>query len=661
MSWVAVGLLPSAILSSRLLFLAIDAARVGAVSRSCFVSFRSSTLAVSIAIALLVPAAAIADDASTDLDKVVVTASRTDQTQSQVLAASTVIDRADIERLQPHSLADLLRGTPGVSIANNGGPGKATSVFLRGTESDHVLVMVDGVKIGSATSGTAAFQDIPVDQIERIEIVRGPYSSLYGSEALGGVIQIFTRHPEGAFVPNFSVGVGSYDAASGSVGFAGRGAQGWYSVQATHDQTDGINACRGKPSPGGAGCFTYEPDRDGYKNNALSLLGGWRFDDQWDADATATRTEGRNHYDGTSSNFAQSATQVLGSRVRYKPAQDILITASLSRSEDLSTDYENGVYADTFNTHRDLASLQADLGRVGESAGLTTVGFDWQRDRVVGSTDYLVDARRNHALFAEWQQEYGDSSVQGSVRRDENSQFGGKTTGSLQYGYALTKTLRVTASYGTAFKAPTFNDLYFPDYGNPDLGPETSKNWELGLRGTPGWGHWSVNGFQNKIDHLIVFDSSLSGPLFPFGGANNIDRSRIRGVEMAADTTIGDWRLAGNATWLQPIDDSDDDTHGNLLPRRARRTANIDVDRSFGAFSVGASVFASAYRFDDTANANRLGGYTLTDLRMAYAFAPAWKIELSANNIFDRRYETAQYYNQPERNWMLTLRYQPRS
>ena len=130
---------------------------------------------------------------------------------------------------------------------------------------------------------------------------------------------------------------------------------------------------------------------------------------------------------------------------------------------------------------------------------------------------------------------------------------------------------------------------------------------------------------------------------------------------MAADTTIGDWRLAGNATWLQPIDNSDDDTHGNLLPRRARRTGNIDVDRSFGAFSVGASVFASAYRFDDTANANRLGGYALTDLRMAYAFAPAWKVELSANNIFDRRYETARYYNQPERNWMLTLRYQPRS
>ncbi|WP_413626777.1 TonB-dependent vitamin B12 receptor [Luteibacter sp. Lutesp34] len=625
------------------------------------VSFRSCTLALAIATVFLVPAVSFADEASTDMDSVVVTASRTEQSRNQVLAASTVLDRADIERLQPRSLADLLGSTPGVSIANNGGPGKATSVFLRGTEADHVLVLVDGVKVGSATSGTAAFQDIPVDQIERIEIVRGPYSSLYGSDALGGVIQIFTRHPEGAFVPNASIGVGSYDTLRGSAGFAGRGTQGWYSVEASHDQTDGINACRGKPSPRGGGCFTYEPDKDGYRNNALSLKGGWRFDEEWDADATATRTEGRNHYDGTSSNFAESATQVLGGRLRYRPARDVVVTANVGRSEDLSTDYEDGTYADTFNTHRDVASLQADIGRVSGATGLTTLGFDWQRDRVVGNTDYLVDARRNHALFAQWQGEFGDNSVQGSLRRDENSQFGGKTTGSLQYGYALTKTLRVTGSYGTAFKAPTFNDLYYPDYGNPDLGPETSRNWELGLRGTPGWGTWSVNAFQNRIDNLIVFDSSLSGPLFPFGGANNIAKSRIRGVELAGDTTLGAWRLSGNATWLQPEDESGGSTDGNLLPRRARRTARLDADRSFGPLSIGASISGFSYRYDDTANANRLGGYALTDLRAAYAFADAWKVELSANNVFDRHYETARYFNQPGRNWLLTLRYQPRS
>jgi vitamin B12 transporter len=622
------------------------------------VMFRSSRLALAVALGLSSSAAFAADAVSSDLDQVVVTASRTEQVQSQVLAASTVIDRAEIERLQPRSLEDLLRTTPGVSLANNGGPGKNTSVFLRGTESDHVLVLVDGVKIGSVTSGTAAFQDIPVDQLERIEIVRGPYSSLYGSEAIGGVIQIFTRQPQAGFVPNVSVGVGSWSTLRGSAGFSGRGQQGWYAVEATHDQTKGINACRPNLN---AGCYTDEPDRDGYRNNSLSLKGGWRFDEQWDADATATRSEGRNHYDGSSSNFAETATQAIGGRVRYRPAQDALLTLNVGRSSDFSTDYLYGDYQDTFNTHRDQASLQADLGRASADAGLTTLGFDWQRDRVTGSTDYAVDARHNHAIFGQWQKEFGASSIQASLRRDENSQFGGKTTGSLQYGYQLSDAIRVTGSYGTAFKAPTYNELYYPDYGNPDLKPETSRNWELGLRATQGWGHWSINGFENRVRNLIAFDSNLISPLFPFGGPNNIDRAKIRGAELAGDTSIGEWRLSGNATWLSPENGGHGTTDGNLLPRRARRTGNVAIDRDFGALSVGASVFASGYRYDDLANRQRLGGYALTDLRLAYAFDPAWKVELSAKNIFDRRYETARWYNQPGRNWMLTLRYQPRS
>ncbi|MET0330148.1 MAG: TonB-dependent receptor plug domain-containing protein, partial [Dyella sp.] len=188
-------------------------------------------------------ATAFADDnVAAQLDHVVVTATRTAQSQDQTLAAVTVITRADIERLQPNTLADVLRGTPGMSLANNGGPGEATSIFLRGTESDHVLVLVDGVKIGAATSGTAAIQDIPVEQIERIEIVRGPFSSLYGSEAIGGVIQIFTRHPEGSFTPSLSLGVGSYGHWREALGLSGRSGDAWYSLEATHDQTDGINS-----------------------------------------------------------------------------------------------------------------------------------------------------------------------------------------------------------------------------------------------------------------------------------------------------------------------------------------------------------------------------------------------------------------------------------
>ncbi|MFC5743883.1 TonB-dependent vitamin B12 receptor [Dyella tabacisoli] len=614
---------------------------------------RRSALAVAL---LSVFAPAFAADAANDLTSVVVTATRTEQTQSSTLAAITVIDRSDIERLQPSSVQDLLRGTPGMSIANNGGPGKPTSLFLRGSEADHVLVLVDGIKIGSATLGLPAIQDIPVEQIERIEIVRGPFSSLYGSEAIGGVIQIFTRRPAGAFVPNFSFGVGSYDTLRGSAGVAGRTAQAWYSLEASHDQTQGINACRGKPFPNGGGCYTYEPDRDGYRNNSLSLQGGYRFSDAWDADARVFRTEAHNKYDGTSSNSSDSVSQVAGTRVHYKPSKALTFTLSLAQSVDLSDNYLNNVYTSTFNTRRNLGSLQADIGAGG---GLYSLGFDVQGDKVQSNTTYVVDHRVNRGWFGQWQQTFGSQSLQASVRRDDNSQFGGKNTGSLLWGWDFTQELRLTASYGTAFKAPTFNELYYPYYGKSTLRPESSRSFELGLRGTHSWGGWSLNAFQNKINDLIAYDNTPNPPLYPYGSANNIERARIRGVEATAHTTVAEWNVSGTATWLDPRNETNGSYHSNWLPRRAKQSGRIDADRQMGDLSFGGSIYVAGDRYDDLANNYRLGGYALTDLRVTYAMHKDWRLQLSANNVFNKHYETAAYYNQPGRNYMLTLRYQP--
>jgi vitamin B12 transporter len=615
------------------------------------VAFQISQVRQTILAAALLSvfSSAFADEATTDLSGVVVTATRTEQTQDQTLSAITVIDRADIERLQPASLADLLRGTPGMQLANNGGPGKATSIFLRGTESDHVLVLVDGIKIGSATTGTAALQDIPVEQIERIEIVRGPFSSLYGSEAIGGVIQIFTRRPEGAFVPSFSLGVGSYGHLAGAAGLAGQAGNGWYALQASHDQTDGINACRVGAAEVGAACFADQPDRDGYRNTAVTLQGGYRFDQQWDADVRLFRSEGHNYYDGTYSDSDESATQVVGGRLHYRPSKDLTLTLSVGTSGDFSKDYLQGVYVDRFDTHRDIGSLQADIG-VG--AGLLSTGFDWQRDEVDSSTAYAVDSRIDRGVFVQWQQTFGRQSLQASVRRDDNSQFGGKNTGSVLWGWDFTRSLRLTASYGTAFKAPTFNDLYYPYYGNPDLKPEKSQNIELGLRGTYGWGYWSLNAFRNKVDDLITYDASTGLP-------GNVEDARIRGAEGVVSGHVAGWLVTGTATWLDPRDETPGYQHGNLLPRRARQTARVDLDRSFGAFSVGGSWYVAGRRYDDLANQHPLGAYALTDLRVAYALDRSWKLQLALNNVFAKNYETAWYYNQPGRNTMLTLRYQP--
>ena len=497
-------------------------------SRAAFPRAPRRTLLATMLACAIAPSFAADPAQPTDVDDVIVTASRTAQTQDAALAAVSVITREDIDRLQPASLPDLLRGQVGMSISNNGGMGKESSVFLRGAESDQVIVLVDGLKVGSATLGKAALQDIPVDQIERIEIVRGPYSSLYGSEAIGGVIQIFTRRPQGAFSPNFSFAVGSHETARTAVGVGGRGDKGWYSVNAAHERTQGIDSCRGAGFPVFAGCFTVEPDKDAYRNTSLSTQGGYTFNEQWDAEARIMRAEGRNEYDGDFQNRSSVVEQMANAKVRYRPTQSLTLTLNAGESADLSDNYKDATAAGYFDTHRRQGSLQADIAAGG--GGLFTVGFDWIRDRIDSDAGYPVTQRINHAVFGQWQQSFGAHSLQLSLRRDEDDQFGGETTGAALWGWDMTDALRFTASYGTAYKAPTFNELYFPFFGDPTLKPETSRSVELGLRGNHGWGGWSINAFETRAEDLIAYDPTPRAGL-PFGGANNIDGARIRGVE----------------------------------------------------------------------------------------------------------------------------------
>ncbi len=542
-------------------------------------------LAVSLSCVLLSPFVAQAGAAPGELDQIIVTASRTAQTQDQALAPVTVIDRAEIERRQAQTLPDLLRGEPGVSLVNSGGPGKNTSLFLRGTESDHVLVLIDGVKAGSATSGGAALQDIPVEQIERIEIVRGPFSSLYGSEAIGGVVQIFTRRAQGPFIPNLALSAGSDNARRYSAGLSGRSPGdlgergGWYAVQAVHDETDGINAYTNTASS------YYDPDRDGYRNDSLGVQGGWRFNRQWDAEANALRADSRNEYDGSVDNLSKSTEQVVGGRLRYAPSERLKLTVSAGGSAELSDTYLDGQYSSTFDTRRHVASLQAD---VAAGPGLLTLGFDWQRDEIESNATYDADQRIDRGAFAQWQQSFGKQSLQASVRRDDNSQFGSKNTGSLLWGWDFTDALRLTASYGSAFKAPTFNELYYPSYGNPNLGPETSRSAELGLRGEHGWGRWSLNAFETRVDDLIAYDADLVDAAHPFGQPNNVDKARIRGSEAVIQTTLAGWDLRTTYTWLDPRANGSSN-HGNFLQRRARRAGGwISTAASVPSASVAA-------------------------------------------------------------------------
>jgi len=585
-----------------------------------------------------------------DLEQQVVTATRTAQTAQQSLAAVTVLDRERIERSQAASLPELLKQVPGVSLANNGGPGKSTALFMRGTESDHVLVMIDGIKIGSVSAGGAALQDLPLELIERIEVVRGPRSSLYGSEAIGGVIQIFTRKGQGHGVkPFFSAGYGTHDTYTGSAGVSGGDGRGWYSLGVSGSDTDGINVKS-------AGTSGYENDADGYRNLSATLAAGYRFDNGLELDANLLQAKSHNDYDSVNSRRtsgfganADDESKVFGTRARCSPLEPWRVTLQAGRSEDKSDAYQDGRFSSRFDSRRDSLAWQNDIDIA--AGHMLTVGADYQRDEINGTTAYAEDSRDNFGRFVQYLGEAGRHDWQLSLRRDDNEQFGLHDTGNIGYGYALTDWLRATVSYGTAFKAPTFNELYFPDYGNPALDAETSRSLEAGLAGQHGWGHWAVNAYRTVVDDLIAYDASISAPA-------NVQEARIRGVELVLGSQLLGWDWNANYSLLEPENRSAGANRGNELARRAKQLFNLDLDRRLGAFSVGASLHAEGQRYDDLANTRELSGYATLDLRGEYRITPEWRLQARVANLLDADHETAEGYNQPGQAAYLTVRYQ---
>lgn len=575
-------------------------------------------------------------------DEIIVTATRTEQARSEALASTTVITRRDIELSQATSMPDLLQGMAGVSIANSGGPGKSTDLFLRGTNSDHVVVLIDGIKVGSATMGKATFQDFPVEQIERIEVVRGPLSSLYGSEAIGGVIQIFTRKGGGASTPSASVTLGSYNTQQVAANLSGGGENGWFNFGFGHLDTGGFNAKKGA-----AGASPPEPDADGYRNDSLNLRSGYRFNPGSEVDFHLLRAQGRNDYDGNP-NQSASVQQVVGLSLKHQASDLWGFKLSAGQSEDDSDNFLNGVFNTRFNTRRNTLSWQNDLTLV--AGHLFTLGLDRQEDVVSSTTAYTMTSRDTTGLFAQYQGRVGKQDFQLSLRRDDNSQFGGHTTGNAAWGRPLAEDLRVTLAYGTAFKAPTFNQLYYPGFGNPDLKPEHSRSLEAGLSGKAGAGRWSLNAFETQVTDLIGFD----------GVTNPVNASaRIRGLEAITSLRLANWDTRFNLTLQDPENRSNTANYGKILNRRAEQSLRLDFDRDFGSYRVGTTLRGEGRRYDNLANTTKLAGYGLVDLRAEYGLTKDFRLQAKIGNLFDKDYETVSLYNQPGRSLFVTLRYQP--
>ena len=618
--------------------------------------FRLTALAAALTASGL--AHAQVDDAK-QLDGIIVTATRTPTTVDAALAAVEVIDRGQIEASGALALPELLRGRAGIILVNQGGAGKLSTLSLRGTETDHTLYLIDGVRIGSTTSGFAALQDIPLDQIARIEIVRGPRSSLYGADAIGGVIQIFTRRgTQPGARGHARLALGSHGRREAAAGVDLRGERGGIGVDLAHQSTDGINACRGTYDPltwAGAGCFIVPGthlDRDGYRNNSITLNADFAPNDQWQFDARAFRATGHNDYDGDFSDNNDLRQQVLGGHVRFTPSAAVQIALGVGRSTDDASSFLAQTFMNRFLTPRSSANLQGDFTVA--TGQVLTAGIDWLRDEATVTDLFSPFAaiRHNRAGYVQYQGDFGNQDLQLSLRHDRDDQFGGATTGSLAWGLDFGGGWRFTASHGSAYKAPSFNELYYPGFSNPLLRPERSRSSELSL--THNGAGWRVqaNAYDTRIHGLIAWDASIFKP-------GNVDSARVRGLELTAEAQLGPWSVRGQVGWLNARNTSAGFAHGLHLARRPNHSARIDLDRNLGDWSVGVTAIGEGERWDDVANTLRVGGYGTVDARIAWRFAPGWTVQANLSNVFDKRYETSAWYNQPGREFLLSLRWQP--
>ncbi len=590
---------------------------------------------------LVMPVSAPAEEPRYRLDPVNVTATRTLQTQDGTLASVTVIERAEIERAQAQSVEDLLRGLTGVTVSASGGVGKTSYVFLRGTEPDHVLVLVDGIRVGSATTGTASIQDLPVDAIERIEVARGPCSSLYGSEAVGGVIQIFTRSGSGRLRPEGSAMGGAFGTYRGSVGLFG-GDRVSFGGVVTRFRTDGFNAVRGS-----GGSPPSEPDEDGYRNTLISSRVQWSPNKTVATDAHYLRSQGLTAYDGSFVNESNYAQEVLGGRLQLSPTPRYRLSAVLGRSQDLSSSSKDGAFQARFDTRRYNADLQGDVEVT--QANVFSIGFGGQEDLVRSTTDYATTKRRLGGGFVQFQGRFVRARMRGSLRTDATQGTSARTTGSAALGYAVTNVMSVMASYGTAFKTPTFNELYYPGFGNPRLRPESSANLEVGVSATSRSARVSLNAYRTDVEDLIAYDAASQT-------AMNVERAQIRGIESEIAVARGLWAARVSATLLDPEYRGPTPGTGNVLPLRARRVGRFDLDYAQRRIGVGTTLLAEGERYDDLANTVRLPAYGLVTLRFAYKPVSWCEAQLRVDNLLDARYETIATYSQPGRNVSLALR-----
>ena len=594
------------------------------------------------------------------LNDTVVTASRVTESRENTLADVSVIEREEIEKSGLSSLVELLASQPGVEIESNGGFGQAATIHLRGNGSQAVVVLVDGMRMASATNGTTTFQDISPEQIERIEIVRGPASSLYGSDGIGGVVQIFTRQASDKPQLSAFLGYGSYHTLQGATHLSGKVENTAYALNVSTLNTDGFSTL--KIATG------QDADKDAYRNLSISgnvnteVLSGQNLGLQF------YRSQSHGDYDSNDFPAFQDTRQqsvALFSNNHFTASW--LSKLRAGESMDVFSSVDN-YGKNNIRTYQRQYSWQNDLSL---PYGTLTLAYDRLEDHVVSSsTSYSKNRRSNNGWLSSYLLEAGPHSLHLSLRRDDNSQFGNHDTGNMAYGYKINPQWRVNGSFGTAFRAPTFNDLYWPfqDFGfgytykgNPNLKPESSRNKELSVIFDQGHHHISATLFHNEISNLIVSAQGVAND-FPA----NVGSATIDGLSLAYEGWFSTYHLRVNSDFQNPKNDET----GKVLTRRSRRHASVNIEKVIDKFELGAEMIATGKRYNDADNSIPLPGFALVNLTTSYPLSTDWNLQARVNNVLDKDYRlvSSAYsgapnlpaYSTPGANLFIGLRYQPK-
>ncbi|MBT8116006.1 MAG: TonB-dependent receptor [Arenicella sp.] len=574
-----------------------------------------------------------------DKTEIVVTA-KGSQNLLDVLPTSHVLTLEDIEAAQAVDIPDLLEQLSGISVTPTGGRGSVTGTFLRGTSIAQNIVLIDGVRVGSASLGQATLNAYPVEAIERVEVVKGPLSGIYGADAVGGVIQLFTRK-------GGDDGRGSLLVSIGNDGFSEYG----LSLHSGND-TNSLHISAGFEDRDGIDHTSIvsggNDDIDSYEENSYSLGGRTQLGQNTSAQLTVLYSENESQFDNTfgADNGAMTLTETLSAAlsIASRLNESLDWTTTMGTNSDQSV---TEVFASDLTTRRD--SLATEFVYAASEYIAFTVGADYYQEKITPADSFPVSDRDNAGLFALVQYGRGPISVVGNLRYDDNSAYGDETNGSIALNYDFNDNVRAVLSYGTAFSAPSFNFLYFPFFGNPDILAEESESVELSLLGQHGNLQWRMSAYQTDVTNLFSFDPNTFL-------AANIGEAEIDGLEAEFSTTVADWILSARVDLLS----AKDAESGIKLDDRAETTVRLGAQRDFNRFKLALDLMIEDGRHDNSGT--ELSGYGLVDIRGSYRINDRLNLSASIDNLFDKDYTLNligpnERYRTLGRQGKLTLRY----